>query len=218
MVRHRSLAIAGVLALAAAAPLAAQIQEWQNQWYWGAKGGLIRYTLPTAGNVSHPQAGGEWLITARRAALYVSYSTSFTADLDNYPIPQLGNTTVPARFDAMQRIQIALLVFPWGGPIQPYVGGGFEIESLSNPAVNCTSLAAAQCTTAQNYLKQHTSGGFALVMAGAQIRFGKVAIYGQVQLSPQGKDFVLPNSSQSLEVGIRYAFLGAREEDVTTRR
>jgi len=216
MVRHRSLAIAAVLALALAAPLSAQIQEWQNQWFWGAKGGLIRYSLPTLGTVNHPQGGGEWLITARRAALYVGYSTSFTRDVDNYTIQQIGGTA-QASFDAMQRIQIALLVFPWGGNIQPYIGGGFEIETLSNPSVNCTPLSSAQCTTATNYMNQHSSGGFALVMGGVQIRFGKLAIFGQGQLSPQGKDFVLPNSSQSLEVGIRFAFLGAREEDVTTR-
>ncbi len=218
MVRHRSLVVAGLLALAAAAPARAQLQPWQNQWYWGAKAGLVRYTLPTLGNVSHPQGGGEWLITARRAALYVGYSTSFTQDVDNYAIPQLAGSTVQASFDAMQRIQIALLVFPWGGYIQPYVGGGFTIETLSNPSVNCTPLTSAQCTTATNYMNQHSSGGFFLVMGGAQIRMGKLAIFGQVQLSPQGKDFVLPNSSQSLEVGIRYAFLGSREEDITTRR
>lgn len=218
MVRHRSLALAAVLALVAAAPLSAQIEEWQNQWYWGAKGGLIRYSLPTLGNVTHPQGGGEWLITARRAALYVAYSTSFAQDVDNYTIPQLAGASAQASFDAMQRLQLALLVFPWGGHIQPYIGGGFQIETLSNPTVNCTTLSSAQCTTATNYMNQHSSGGFAIVMGGAQIRFGKLAIYGQVQLSPQGKDFVLPNSSQSLEFGIRYAFLGSREEDVTTRR
>jgi hypothetical protein len=218
MVRYRSLAIAAVLALAAAARLSAQIEPWQNQWYWGAKGGLIRYSLPTLGTVNHPQAGGEWLITARRAALYVGYSTSFTQDVDNYSVPQLSGTAVQASFDAMQRIQIALLVFPWGGNIQPYIGGGFEIETLSNPTVNCTPLSSAQCTTATNYVNQHASGGFALVMAGAQIRVGKLAVFGQAQLSPQGKDFLLPNSSMSLEVGIRYAFLGSREEDVTSRR
>jgi len=218
MVRHRSLAIAALLALAAAAPAKAQLQEWQNQWYWGAKGGLIRYSLPTLGTVNHPQAGGEWLITARRAALYVGYSTSFTQDVDSVTIPTLSGTNALMKFDAMQRIQIALLVFPWGGHIQPYVGGGFEIESLSNPVASCVSLSAAQCTTAQNYLNQHTSGGFALIMAGAQIRYGRLALFGQVQLSPQGKDFILPNSSQSIEVGLRYAFLGSREEDVTSHR
>lgn len=217
MVRHRSLIIAGLLAVAAAPPARAQLQEWQNQWYWGAKAGIVRYSLPTLGNVTHPQGGGEWLITARRAALYVGYSTSFTQDVDNFNVPQIGGTA-QASFDAMQRIQIALLVFPWGGHIQPYVGGGFTIETLSNTTVNCTPLSAAQCTTATNYMNQHSSGGFFLVMGGAQIRFGKLALFGQVQLSPQGKDFLLPNSAQSIEVGLRYAFLGSREEDVTTKR
>ena len=47
MTRHRPLAIAALLALASAAPLAAQVLDWQNQWYWGAKGGLLSYSLPS---------------------------------------------------------------------------------------------------------------------------------------------------------------------------
>ena len=218
MLQHRSLVIAAVLALATAAPLSAQVQTWQNQWYWGAKGGLIRYSLPTAGIVVRPQGGGEWLITSKHAALYASFATSYKQDVDNYVIPQLNGTAVQASFDAMHRIQVALLVFPWGGPIQPYVGGGFQIETLSKPTVNCTPLSSAQCTTATIYMIQHSAGGYAMLMGGAQIRFGKLALFGQVQLCPQSSDFVLPNSSQSLEVGVRYAFLGAHEEDVSTRR
>ena len=92
MTRHRSLAIAALLTLASAAPLAAQIQDWQYQWYWGAKGGLISYSLPS-GRANHPQIGGEWLITARRTALYVAYSTSFTKDGDTFTTST--GTTVP---------------------------------------------------------------------------------------------------------------------------
>ena len=208
-----------MLALTAAQSLPAQIQPWQNQWYWGAKGGVVRYTLPTVGGVTRAQGGGEWMITAQHAALYVSYSTTFTQEIDNYPIKTPASNTGQVSFDAMQRIQVALLVLPWGGPIQPYVGGGFVIESLSNPTLNCAApLSANQCGVASDTIFAHAAGGFALVMAGVQIRVGKLAIYGQAQISPQGRDFILPNSLQSIEFGVRYAFLGSREEDVTTRR
>jgi len=204
MTRHRSLAIATLLMLASAAPLAAQIQDWQYQWYWGAKGGLLSYQLPSA-KANHPQVGAEWLITARRTALYVAYSSSLTKDGDTFTTST--GTTVPVTFDAMQRIQVAILVLPWNGPIQPYVGGGFVIETLSNAAVNSTSP-----TTVQNqFVDQNSSGGFALAMGGIQIRVGKLAVFGQAQFSPQGRGFMLPNGSASFEAGVRYAFLGSRE-------
>ena len=208
--RHRSLAIAALLVLASAAPLAAQIQPWQNQWYWGAKGGLLRYTA-ASGSLNQVQVGGEWMITARHTALYAAYSTTFTQTGVTYQITSA--TSVPVTFDAVQRIQVALLVLPWGGNIQPYAGGGFMIETLGN--ANCATCSSLQTDT----MLAHASGGFALAMVGLQIRVGKLAVFGQAQFSPQGRGFVLLNSSSSFEAGVRYAFLGSRESgDLSTER
>jgi hypothetical protein len=219
MLRHRWLAIAGLLLLVSAPSLAAQAQPWQNQWYWGGKGGLVSYTLPTLGTSNHPQAGGEWLVTASRAALYVGYSTSFTGDIDNFSIPTVPGTLVPVQFTAMQRYQLALLVLPWNGHIQPYAGGGFVIEKLNNAVVASTTLSSAQITAGNGYLQKHTSGAFLLAMGGLQIRIGKAAIFGQAQFNGHpGTDFILAGSTMSFEAGIRYAFLGSREDDVTTKR
>jgi len=212
MNRHRSLAIAALLALATAAPLAAQIQDWQNQWYWGAKGGLFSYSTPS-GKLNNPQVGGEWLITAKRTGLYASYSTTFSKEGDTFTTST--GTSVPAVWDAVQRIQIAILVFPWGGNIQPYAGGGFVIETMSNAAVN----SATPTTVQTAFVNSSSSGGFALAMVGVQLRVGKLAVFGQAQFSPQGRDFMLPNGSSSFEAGVRYAFLGSRETgDVATQR
>jgi opacity protein-like surface antigen len=204
MTRHRSLAIAALLALATAAPLSAQVLDWQNQWYWGAKGGLLNYTLPS-GKSNQVQVGGEWLITAHRTALYVGYSSTLKRDGDTFTTST--GTTVPVVFDAFQRIQLAVLVFPWNGNIQPYGGIGLAIETLSNAQVNSTTPTSVQ----NQFVSDHSSGGFALAMAGLQLRVAKLAVFGQAQFSPQGRDFMLSGSSISLEVGVRYAFLGSRE-------
>src|SRR5512142_45008 len=124
-------AMVAVLAGAAAAPLTAQTYDWQNQWYWGAKGGLLNYQLPS-GMVNPTQFGGEWLITAKRTALYVGYSQSPTAQQDTFRMSKLTGGPYTIGFDGMRRIQIAVVVFPMNGMIQPYVGGGFVIETLTN--------------------------------------------------------------------------------------
>jgi hypothetical protein len=206
-----------LLATAGAVPLRAQIRDWQYQWYWGAKGGVTSMALPTNGTVFNPAAGGEWLITARRTALYVAYSTTFTAHADNFTNFTGVSGGVPIGFDAMGRIQIAVLVLPWDGKFQPYLGGGFVIETLSNTGAIGTLPTAVQTIVTRD-LPGKSSGGFALVMGGAQLRMGKAAFFGQLQVTPQGRAFLLSGSSVSLEFGLRYALTGSREDDVTSRR
>lgn len=217
--RHfRWLMALALLATAGAVPLRAQVQDWQHQWYWGAKGGVTTISLPTAaGTTAKPSFGGEWMITARRTALYVAYSTTAGGTSDFYSNFTNASTAIPIAFDAMNRIQIAVLVFPWSGRLQPYLGGGFVIETLSNAGADGV-LTAGDQTIVTRDLPGMTSGGFALVMGGAQYRMGKAAIFGQVQVSPQGRAFLLSGSSVSLEFGLRYAMTGSREDDVTTRR
>src|SRR5437867_1861658 len=133
MARHRLLLGAALLTLVAAQPLAAQrLQDWQNRWYWGGKGGTLSYSLPTLGTVIVPQVGGEWMITSRRVALYLGYSTSFQAEADTFPVKGLSGSNNGVAFDAFRRIQVGALVMIGDAPLQPYGGIGFVIHSLSN--------------------------------------------------------------------------------------
>lgn len=218
MVRHRSLAALAltVLALAAARPLAAQTYDWQYRWYWGVKGGMLGYTLPTTGQTFDPQVGGEWVVTARRSALYLGYSQSPTQQTDTFRLSKATGGPYQITFDGMRRIQIGVVVFPTNGTIQPYVGAGFVIETLTNSRYTGAGTISSAVSSA---ITDASSGGFALVIAGVQMRMGRrLALYAHYQGSPQGRDFLLQGSSHSLEGGIRYAFLPAREDDVTTRR
>lgn len=215
MVRHwaRAGMVTAVLT-GLAAPLAAQTYDWQYRWFWGAKAGMLGYSLPTTGQTFTAQFGGEWLITARRSALYVGFSQSPTQQTDTFRLSS-QNAAPQVTFDGMRRIQIGVLVFPTSGTFQPYVGGGFVIETLTNSRISAGTPSAALIQA----VNDASSGGFALVMLGAQMRMGrKMALYAHYQASPQGRDFLLAGSSHSLEAGLRYAFLPAREDDVTTRR
>lgn len=217
MARPRLLTVAMLAALCSAAPLAAQTYDWQYRWYWGVKGGMLGYSMPSFGQVFSPQVGGEWLITAKRSALYVGVSQSLTAETDP-AFTLTGQTgTYSVDFDNMRRIQIGVVVLPTNGSIQPYIGGGFVIETLTNARLSGGSAPGSQ--TEQRALSDASSGGFALVIAGIQLRMGRrMALYGHFQTSPQGRDFLLAGGSNSIEFGLRYAFLPSREDDVTSRR
>lgn len=213
LLRMLSLALVGA---ALAVPARAQNPDWQYQWFWGVKGGILTYSLPTPGQVVSPQVGADWLITAKRTALYLSVSqTVGVTESDGFTFSNISGTPVVG-FNGMRRIQIAVLVFPTSGKFQPYAGGGFVIETLPNATV--TGLTGTALTAAQNAVDGASSGGFFITMVGAQLRMRKLAIFGQAQISPQGRDFLLGGSAVSLEFGVRYALTGAREDDVTTRR
>jgi opacity protein-like surface antigen len=216
MTRFR-IVLGAALALAAAAPLHAQqrIQDWQYKWYWGVGGGMMSYTLPTAGRQFTGMGGAEWLITARRVALHIGYDQSFTGAADTFAVQGLSGTNNGVSFDGMRQIQIDVVAIVGDRALQPYVGGGFVIESLTNPR----STAASPTSTQNDAIAAAASGGFLHILAGVQYRMGrKAAIFAHYSYSAQGRDFLLAGSAQSFVGGIRYAFLNAKENDPTTRR
>lgn len=214
MVRTRFLLGAALVTLAAASPLHAQrIQPWQYKWYWGAKAGMVGYSLPSSGLAFTPTLGADWLITQRRVALYLGYMQSFTAEQDTFTLGTTTGQTVA--FDAYRQIQINVVAFIGDWAIQPYVGGGFTLATLTN-ARDPNNAGNATINTA---ISEAASGGFLQIMLGAQMRFaGKAALYGQYSFTPQGRDFLLAGAGHTFEGGIRYAFLSSREDDPTTRR
>lgn len=216
MARHRFLLGTALLLMVGARPLSAQrILDWQNRWYWGVKGGTLMYSLPSSGNVTAPQIGAEWLITARRVAFYVGYSSTFRAEADTFAIKGLSGTANGVAFDAFRRIQIGALAMIGDKPLQPYIGIGFVIHSLSNARSTDPTASA----TVQADIKAASSGGFLQMMGGIQLRFArKGALFGQVQYSAQGQDFLLAGGASSFEVGLRWAFLPSKENDPTRRQ
>jgi opacity protein-like surface antigen len=214
MARHRFLLGAALLALAAAPLQAQRVQDWQYKWYWGVKAGMIGYSLPTSGQTFAPSLGADWLITERHVALYIGYEQSFTAEQDTFQIQNLAGTQTVA-FDGYRQIQINVVAFIGSKAIQPYVGGGFVLATLTN-ARDPNNASNATVNTA---IDDAASGGFIQVMGGAQFRFGKkAAVYAQYSYTPQGRDFLLAGGGHTVSGGIRYAFLASKETDPTTRR
>jgi hypothetical protein len=205
-----------LLAVAGAVPLRAQAQDWQYKWYWGAKVGASSFWMPGS-RVFDPEVGGEWLITARRAALYIGYSTTLTARSGYFSTFTAASAAIPVYFSGLSRIQVAALVFPLDGRIQPYIGGGFVLEELRNKQLYGAVSHNDSVIVARD-LPGLSSGAFTLLIGGVQYRLGKTAIFGQAQFSPQGRSFLIDGSAVSLEFGVRYALTGSREDDVTSHR
>lgn len=212
MLRGRVLMLGALAALAFATPLAAQTQPWHYRWYWGAKGGMLGYSMPTSGQTFAGQIGGEWLITAKRTALYIGYSQSLQAETDTFTVNNTAGTQVS--FDGFRRIQIGIVGLIGNGNLQPYVGGGFALHTLTNVAPPPGSSVAIQ-----DAVSEAGSIGIAMIIAGVNYRMGaKGALFVHFQGSPGSDQFLLAGGINSFEAGFRYAFLPSRADDPTTRR
>lgn len=217
MARYRMLLSTVVLSVALAAPLAAQrapVQDWQNRWYWGIKGGMMSYRLPTSGNVITPSAGIDWLITQRRSALYISYSRSFQAEQDTFAVDGLAGTNNGVSFDGLQKITIGVAAMIGDKRLQPYVGGGFALHILAN----AQSTTPSPPTSVSSAITDASSGAFLFVLGGLQYRMGtKGAVFASWQYSPLGRTYLLQGGSSSFEAGFRYAILNATDDSRTRR-
>src|SRR5712672_2174390 len=70
----RSLVLSAFALLAVAPPLFGQADAWQRKWYWGAETGVFTYQSPlSTGRKFAITAGGHWMITGKRSALYVAF-------------------------------------------------------------------------------------------------------------------------------------------------
>src|SRR3990172_2192173 len=109
-----------------ASSAAAQDDDWRHRWFWGAQGGIMQFKTASA---TTPTSGWQNAIT--HSALYaafdhVIFDTTFAA------VQESQTTFRDIQFSSGRRIQALLYVFPSGGYIQPYFGGGFGINQLTD--------------------------------------------------------------------------------------
>src|SRR5687768_1679674 len=80
-----ALAVAAFVALDVSAAAAQSTRHFENSWFWGVKGGILSYQVqseisPPDNNGGYTWAlmgGADWLITRKRAGLYLSFDHSF---------------------------------------------------------------------------------------------------------------------------------------------
>jgi hypothetical protein len=64
---------------------------------------------------------------------------------------------------------------------------------------------------------ESSTKAFPILSGGLQLRMGRLALFGQAQYMPMGRNYLITSAQYVGSVGFRYAVTGSREE-VTTRR
>ena len=218
--RLSTLALAAVLL---ASPLAAQQSSHSYQWYWGVQGGAFGYKTNLQSLHFDPVIGGHWLITGKRTALYLSYEQAFFSTAAVAEITDANSSTGlrNASFSNVRRLSIGVMALPIDGHIQPLIGGGFSIVQILNPSIDCSGATAnAVCSSASDSsiaaqaASDQASKAFAWAMAGVQINFGRLGVFGQATVTSSAQQFMLDGPTFTVQGGIRYS-LGSSKEDVT---
>lgn len=216
-----------VLALAStvlAGSAAAQATSWQHKWYWGAQGGIMRFeTIDITGVQTGWQnaytVGGHWLITGTRSAFYAAFDQVLFNDTTNSTI---ADASAPGgarsvAFNKGRRVQAMLLIFPTDGYIQPYLGGGFGIHQLVNAFPTGSFNTPQEEENALRTVDETSTKAFPILAGGMQMRFSRLALFGQAQYMPMGRNYLITSAQYVFSIGFRYAVSASREE-VTARR
>jgi hypothetical protein len=223
MIRKTACVLA-LTSMALASSAAAQATSWQHKWYWGAQGGIMEFkTVDASGFETGWQnaytVGGHWLITGTRSAFYAAFDQVIFQDTTNSAIVDASSPTGirSVGFNKGRRVQAMLLIFPTDGYIQPYLGGGFGIHQLTDASPEGTFSTPQELDAALRTVDETSTKAFPILAGGLQMRFSKLALFGQAQYMPMGRNYLITSAQYVLSVGFRYAVSASREE-VTARR
>ena len=223
MIRKTAVILA-IASTALAGSAAAQANSWQHKWYWGAQGGIMAFkTVDPSGFETGWQnaytVGGHWLITGARSAFYAAFDQVIFKDTTNSAIADATSPTGSRSvlWNKGRRIQAMLLIFPTDGYMQFYLGGGFGIHQLVDATPAGPFATPQEQDNALRIVDQTSTKAFPILAAGLQLRFTKLALFGQGQYMPMGRNYLITSAQYVASVGFRYAVTGSRE-DVTARR
>jgi hypothetical protein len=218
MVRARSFVGAAVAALAlVSSPALAQAPNggamapderrgFENSWFWGAKAGVLRFGTTTEGYVTAPLAGGEWLVTRRRAALLIHAEQAFFDRTSAVFDAQAEDGARVVGIRDARRYGASLLAFPAElGPFRPYAGLGLAIEVIraALPVGEFDDLG--QMRAVADRIDAGQSRSAAYLVGGAQAQYGRVAVFVQGTASAsQGRSLWNRGGTTQLEAGLRY--------------
>jgi opacity protein-like surface antigen len=204
------LALLALLAAPLARPAAGQVnQDRAHQWYVGAHAGGLLYKTNTQGYFMDPMFGVNFLITAKRSALYLGGEEAFfLTDSHANVVDPTSGATYDVTFSKVRRLFAGLVAYPVPGHIEPFIGAGVAIITVVDAV---PSSAGGQ--TATDAAANKAAGW---LMGGIQINVSRLSVFGQYMIQTAANNFLLSEEAHSVQGGIRYS-LGSAKEDVQTR-
>jgi len=202
-----TIILAAVFVMPAATVSAQRAGNFENSWFWGAKGGLNTFTTTGSGRASVPTWGIDWLITRSRGGLYVSADQSFFSRSLTAVDAASPSGTRQIKIRDMRRADFAGVVFPGNfGPMRPYAGVGAAVSIIASAIAQPDSIGGSPRQSFSDRTEKQRSRASLLMMAGAQFQVNRTAFFVQETVLPSGADFLVRSAMSFFEVGVRYNF------------
>ena len=224
----RALPLLAVIAVAAAPSVLAQaarsdagsvaeIRDNRFKWFFGAQGGAMMFETPSQTQTGVPAFGAHLAIVSRRAGLMVGVDEAFgSSEATGFIDSNSGGIARSMTFDRLRRYQFNMTGYPVRGALEPYLGLGFGVLQVINPEFgeNEVFSSAEEAAFSADEAHQRSATGFVSVLAGVQFRVGRMAAFGQYQItsSPSAGN-LLRGPGHSLMGGLRFS-LGSSKEGV----
>jgi len=221
--------ITAVAVLIGVAPVAVSTAQQtaigENQWYLGAHGGVMIFETPAQTRGAIPAAGGHLLVTYKRTGLLVSVDEGFgDNEQSSYTDPTSATGVRQVAFNDIRKYSATLLAFPFKSNAQPYFGVGFGLQHVVNP-YPMNTLTPQEFDFHQQLARDFGSFGFGSFLVGVQFRLGRLAGFGQYQITTGdgletftdnvGKTYqgrLTTGPTHSFMGGLRIGLGGAREQ------
>ncbi|MBC7897794.1 MAG: hypothetical protein H7066_20410 [Cytophagaceae bacterium] len=207
--------LVAIVPTVASAQAAQPRNSFDDSWYWGAKGGVASFDPNGSGRVTAPSMGAEWLITRSRAALYISIDQAMFDETAGVYDPSVQGSVRPVSISDLRRYGAGLYAFPVAiNNIRPYLGFGLSINVIQDADPKGTFVSSNSQDSVFNAVQEQTSKVSAVFTGGAQVNFGRIALFGQASAMPTRNNFLFAGASHTfvLEAGLRYNLARAIEQ------
>jgi hypothetical protein len=197
-------------------PSVAPVNRDSFKWFFGASAGALLFQTQAQTQSGIPAVGAHIAVVARRAGLMLGVDEAFGSDEPSRFIdPTSGDQQRSVTFDRIRRYGFNLTGYPIRGHFEPYLGVGFGLLQVENAQLSgevfSSPAAAAESAAAAN---ERSGSAFMSFLAGVQFRVGKMAAFGQYQLSSApAPGSLIRGTGHSLMGGLRFS-LGSAKEDI----
>ncbi len=206
--------IAGLVCTASlsATASAQQSRFFDDSWFWGVKSGVATFSPTLGENETAATYGGEWLITRSRGGLYVSFDQANVSTVSAVLDANASDGVRPVTVDKLRRIGFAALVFPKRfGRVRPYAGLGLSVDVVGSATPQLSAKESSVDDAVFQRIDENRSQAGVLGMAGLQVQFERLAVFGQASVVGGQSSFLLGNSALGFfEGGVRYNFGSSR--------
>lgn len=184
---------------------------FNDSWFWGAKAGLVSFSTASRSNAVQPLAGIEWLITRKRAALYISGDQTFFTSTS--ALEDITGKQYRVGIHDLRRYSAALLAFPVTlGRFRPYGGIGLSLNLIRSATALDSVPDPVTAQALQNEINAEKDRTAFIAMAGVQAQLRPFSLFGQVVYMPAKTRFLLNGrTTYLLEGGIRFNVGNAHE-------